>query len=100
MIDADERVSPELRIEIERVVANDDCTMVYAVPRAGLVHGMLRGLACVVRMCLLRAGFLDGKAGVLLALRSAHSTFVKYADLWIRQQRLPRTQEDSDARGR
>lgn len=185
MIDADERVTPELRVEIERAVAADDRTIVYAVPRlsfcfgrfirhggwypdyvtrlyprgrarygdelvhekihpdpgvrvvrlrgdllhytyrnlehyllksagfaaawatmrqrqgrrAGLVQGMLHGIACFVRMYLLRAGFLDGKAGILLALLSAHSTFAKYADLWVRQQRLPRTQEDSDARG-
>ena len=185
MIDADERVTRELRSEIERAVAADDRTIVYAVPRlsfcfgrfirhggwypdyvarlyprgrarydnelvhekvhpdpgvrvlrlhgdllhytyrdlehylvksaayaaawatmrqrqgrrASLVQGIVHGLACFVRMYLLRAGFLDGKAGILLALLSAHSTFAKYADLWVRQQRLPGAREDSDARG-
>jgi (heptosyl)LPS beta-1,4-glucosyltransferase len=67
--------------------------------RAGLVQGMLHGVACFVRMYLLRAGFLDGKAGILLALLSAHSTFAKYADLWVRGQQPPRIQETSDPRG-
>ena len=175
MIDADERVTPELRVEIERVVATDDRTVLCAVPRlsfcfgrfirhggwypdyvarlypraharygdepvhekvrpepgmrvvrlqgdllhytyrdlqhylvksaayaaawaamrerqgrrASLTQGLLHGLACFVRMYLLRAGFLDGKAGLLLALLSAHSTFAKYADLWVRRQSQP-----------
>ena len=32
----------------------------------------------------MRAGFLDGRPGFLLAALSGHSTFVKYADLWLR----------------
>jgi (heptosyl)LPS beta-1,4-glucosyltransferase len=62
--------------------------------RASLVQGVLHGLACFVRMYLLRAGFLDGKAGILLALLSAHSTFAKYADLWVRRQPAPRSTEN------
>lgn len=54
--------------------------------RATLSQGLLHGIACFVRMYLLRGGFLDGRAGLLLALLSAHSTFVKYADLWSRHQ--------------
>jgi len=38
-------------------------------------------------MYVIRLGFLDGKAGLLLAMLSAHSTFVKYADLWVRTQK-------------
>ena len=172
MIDADERVTPELRAEIERVVRADDRSVVCAVARlsfcfgrfirygglypdyvvrlyprerarydasqvhekvqpdanmavkrlrgdllhytyrdmqhylvksaayaaawassrerdgrtAGLAQGIGHGVACFVRMYILRAGFLDGRAGLLLALLSAHSTFVKYADLWSRRQ--------------
>lgn len=52
--------------------------------RASLSQGLVHGLGCFVKMYLLRAGFLDGRQGFLLALLSAHSTFVKYADLWIR----------------
>ncbi|TDQ58074.1 (heptosyl)LPS beta-1,4-glucosyltransferase [Mesocricetibacter intestinalis] len=51
---------------------------------AGLAEGVFHGLGCFVKMYLLKGGFLDGKQGFLLALLSAHSTFVKYADLWLR----------------
>lgn len=57
--------------------------------RASLMQGVLHGIACFVRMYLVRAGFLDGRAGLLLALLSAHSTFAKYADLWVRRQPRP-----------
>ncbi|WP_304526465.1 glycosyltransferase family 2 protein [Halomonas sp. I5-271120] len=52
--------------------------------RAGLAEGILHGVGCFLRMYLLKAGFLDGRQGLLLALLSAHSTFAKYADLWVR----------------
>lgn len=172
MIDADERVTPELVSEIMTVISDDDRNRVYAVPRlswcfgrfirhggwypdyvarlyprggamygdeqvheklhygnemkllklkgdllhytyndlhhylvksagyarewaiqrerrgktASLAQGAWHALACFLRMYLLRAGFLDGRTGLLLALLSAHSTFVKYADLWLRRQ--------------
>lgn len=46
--------------------------------------GIRHGLACFMHMYFVRGGFLDGKPGFLLAVLSAHSTFVKYADLWLR----------------
>lgn len=52
--------------------------------KASLWNGVTHALGCFVKMYLLKAGFLDGKQGFLLALLSAHSTFVKYADLWNR----------------
>lgn len=52
--------------------------------KGSLTQGILHGVGCFLKMYLLRAGFLDGKQGLLLSLLSAHSTFVKYADLWIR----------------
>ncbi|MDO4430832.1 MAG: glycosyltransferase family 2 protein [Lonepinella koalarum] len=51
-----------------------------------LFNAMTHAIGCFVKMYLLRAGFLDGKQGFLLAILSAHSTFVKYADLWVRTQ--------------
>lgn len=57
--------------------------------RASLPQGLLHGVGCFVRMYLLRGGFLDGRAGLLLALLSAHSTFAKYADLWVRARAQP-----------
>ncbi len=40
-------------------------------------------LWAVLKMYLLKRGF-RWKTGILIALLSAHSTFVKYADLWAR----------------
>ena len=54
--------------------------------KATLWQGITHALGCFVKMYLLKAGFLDGKQGFLLAVLSAHSTFVKYADLWERDQ--------------
>jgi (heptosyl)LPS beta-1,4-glucosyltransferase len=174
-IDADERVTPELRTAIERAVAEDDRGRVYEMPRlsfcfgqfirhsgwypdyvlrlyprararyddslvhesvrpdpgmevarlrgdllhytykdlehylvksaayaaawatarerqgrrASLLAGLFHGTGCFLRMYVLRAGFLDGRVGFLMALLSAHSTFVKYADLWTRGRSRP-----------
>lgn len=52
-----------------------------------ITTGFLHAMGCFCRMYLLRLGFLDGKTGLLLSVLSAHSTFVKYADLWIRKQK-------------
>lgn len=52
--------------------------------QASLLQGIGHALGCFLKMYLLKRGFLDGKQGFLIALLSAHSTFVKYADLWIR----------------
>ncbi|MGH8226270.1 MAG: glycosyltransferase family 2 protein [Gammaproteobacteria bacterium] len=51
---------------------------------ASLSSGLVHAAGCFTRMYLLNVGFLDGRAGFLLALLSTHSTFVKYADLWVR----------------
>ena len=55
--------------------------------KATLWQGISHAVGCFVKMYLIRLGFLDGKAGLLLAILSAHSTFVKYADLWVRTQK-------------
>ncbi|MGA7964470.1 MAG: glycosyltransferase family 2 protein [Gammaproteobacteria bacterium] len=52
--------------------------------KTSIASGLTHALSCFLRMYVVRAGFLDGRAGFLLALLSAHSTFVKYADLWLR----------------
>lgn len=54
--------------------------------QGSLLEGLWHGVGCFMRMYVIKAGFLDGKQGLLMALLSAHSTFVKYADLWTRQQ--------------
>ncbi|OYD24358.1 glycosyltransferase family 2 protein [Oceanimonas baumannii] len=57
--------------------------------KSSLLQGLLHGVGCFVKMYIVKAGFLDGKQGLLLSLLSAHSTFVKYADLWIRTETAP-----------
>ncbi|MGF1754341.1 glycosyltransferase family 2 protein [Vibrio makurazakiensis] len=52
--------------------------------KSSISQGILHALGCFLKMYVVKAGFLDGKQGFLLSLLSAHSTFVKYADLWIR----------------
>lgn len=49
---------------------------------ASLTSAVLHAFACFVRMYLLRAGFMDGRQGLLLALLLSQSTFAKYAELW------------------
>lgn len=51
---------------------------------SSISQGMLHALGCFLKMYVFKAGFLDGKQGFLLSVLSAHSTFVKYADLWVR----------------
>lgn len=53
--------------------------------KSSLLQGAWHGIGCFLRMYVFRLGFLDGRQGLLLAVLSAHSTFVKYADLWVRQ---------------
>ncbi|MGF1710754.1 glycosyltransferase family 2 protein [Vibrio kagoshimensis] len=52
--------------------------------KSSILEGMVHAIACFVKMYIIKAGFLDGKQGFLLSVLSAHSTLVKYADLWIR----------------
>lgn len=57
--------------------------------RGSLSAGIGHAIGCFLRMYVFKAGFLDGRAGLLLALLSAHSTFAKYADLWVRTRTSP-----------
>ncbi len=54
--------------------------------KSSISQGIVHALACFIKMYISKVGFLDGKQGFLLSLLSAHSTFVKYADLWVREQ--------------
>lgn len=54
---------------------------------SSLSQGFLHGIACFLKMYVFRLGFLDGKQGLLLAMLSGHSTFAKYAALWVRKQK-------------
>lgn len=62
--------------------------------RASLMQGLMHGIGCFVQMYVIRKGFLDGRQGFLLAALSCHSTFVKYADLWIRNHQKKHVDQD------
>lgn len=54
--------------------------------KGSLWSAFTHAIGCFLKMYVFKAGFLDGKQGLLLAVLSAHSTFVKYADLWVKTQ--------------
>ena len=56
---------------------------------AGLGDALLHGISSFVKMYLLKAGFLDGKHGLLLSVLSAQSAFNKYAALWLLGKKKP-----------
>ncbi len=47
-----------------------------------LSYAILSGVAKFIKMYLLQAGFLDGKAGLILSLNSAFGVYLKYVKLW------------------
>ncbi len=54
--------------------------------KSGLGTALLHAFACFIKMYFIKRGFLDGKHGFILAWLGMHSTFVKYIDLWMREQ--------------
>jgi glycosyltransferase involved in cell wall biosynthesis len=51
---------------------------------ASLFDAYLRAVAKLLKMYVLRLGFLDGKSGLLLCLRSAWGVYYKYKLLWLK----------------
>lgn len=58
--------------------------------RANLLQAVLHGMACFLKMYVLKAGFLDGSHGFILATVGSYTTFLKYANLFLLQQ-APKT---------
>jgi glycosyltransferase involved in cell wall biosynthesis len=56
-------------------------------PRVRWHHLALHPAWRFIKQYILRLGFLDGKAGLIICWLSAHSAFMKYAKLWERQIR-------------
>jgi hypothetical protein len=48
--------------------------------------GILHGLWSFARTYVLRAGFLDGHAGFLLAVANAEGTYYRYMKAWLQTQ--------------
>lgn len=54
--------------------------------RGGLSTALLHGCWAFVRTYFLRAGFLDGREGVMLAIMNAENSYYRYIKLWLKQQ--------------
>jgi glycosyltransferase involved in cell wall biosynthesis len=65
-------------------------TMAARGRNAGLGSAILHGLFAFLRTYLLRAGFLDGRLGFVLAISNAEGAYYKYLKLAERSGRLSR----------
>jgi|LGOV01.1.fsa_nt_gb (heptosyl)LPS beta-1,4-glucosyltransferase len=52
--------------------------------RVGFSAGFGHAAAYFFKAYIIRLGFMDGRAGLLLAILGAYSRFLKYTDLWLR----------------
>jgi glycosyltransferase involved in cell wall biosynthesis len=55
--------------------------------RVWFVTGIVRGMWAFFRTYVLRAGFLDGREGFLLAVANAEGTYYRYMKAWIAGRR-------------
>lgn len=51
--------------------------------RIGFMTGIMRGFWSFFRTYILRAGFLDGREGFLLAVANAEGTYYRYMKAWL-----------------
>lgn len=54
--------------------------------KAGLSTALIHAIGCFIKMYIIKRGFLDGKHGFILAWLATHSTFIKYIDLYLREE--------------
>lgn len=54
--------------------------------KAGLSTALIHALGAFLRMFIFKRGFLDGKYGFILAWLTMHTTFIKYIDLYLREE--------------
>ena len=66
--------------------------------RARLTTAILRGGWTFLRTYLLRAGFLDGREGFLVAVYNAENTYYKYVKLMLRQRAAAAVHRDHPSR--
>lgn len=57
--------------------------MIAANRRVSFASGLLHGWFAFVRTYILRAGFLDGREGFLLAVANAEGTYYRYMKAWL-----------------
>jgi glycosyltransferase involved in cell wall biosynthesis len=61
--------------------------IVAAGRRVWFITGIVRGLWAFIRAYILRAGFLDGREGFLLAVANAEGTYYRYMKAWLMGRR-------------
>lgn len=54
--------------------------------KGGLLQALLHGVWAFVRTYFLRAGFLDGREGFMLAVMNAENSYYRYIKLWLKQK--------------
>ena len=52
--------------------------------RVSFMSGISHGLWTFIRTYVLRAGFLDGREGFLLAVANAEGTYYRYMKAWLK----------------
>lgn len=55
--------------------------------KSGLAKAIIHALSGFIKMYIFKLGFLDGRRGFILAWLNMHYCFMKYADLWLRNNR-------------
>ena len=58
--------------------------------RVSFWSGISHGLWTFIRTYLLRAGFLDGREGFLLAVANAEGTYYRYMKAWLKGRKADR----------
>ena len=54
--------------------------------KGSLAQAVLHGLWAFIRTYFLRAGFLDGREGFMLAVMNAENSYYRYIKLWLKQK--------------
>ncbi|BBJ00628.1 glycosyl transferase family 2 [Ferrigenium kumadai] len=54
--------------------------------RGGLASALFHGLWAFIRTYFLRAGFLDGREGFMVAIMNAENSYYRYIKLWLKQR--------------
>ena len=83
---------PVLRLEdalsrMDRYSSASAERLVASGRRISFMTGIWRGLWTFLRTYILRAGFLDGREGFLLAVANAEGTYYRYMKAWLEGRR-------------
>jgi len=54
--------------------------------KGSLLQAIGHGLWAFIRTYFLRAGFLDGREGFMLAVMNAENSYYRYIKLWLKQK--------------